>query len=92
MKEGGGGGVGVVTETPPSLFTVLSFTSSLYLFPLLNLASGHSPPQKAGTFIPPSSFPSIHPTRCLFPVIIRVCTCVCRTSDVTAGVDVLFQR
>lgn len=44
-----------------------SFTSSLYLFPLLNLASGHSPPQKAGgagergTFILPSSFTSIYP-------------------------------
>lgn len=68
-------GVGIVAETPPFFSHppfFLSFISSVGLFPLLNLASGHSPPQKAGgknecgTFILPSSLPSIYPTLCLY--------------------------
>lgn len=76
-------------------FFFLSFTSSLYLFPLLNLASGHSPPQKAGGwrggawhFHPPIIL-YIHLPR---PSVSSRIRCVRPTSGVTAGVDVLFQR
>lgn len=87
--KGDDGGVGIVTETPFFLllpFFILHFLSlslSLYLFPLLNLASGHSLPQKAGgggntSVALSSSHHPFHPsTRPSVSLIRCVCVCVC---------------